>query len=85
MYWLNECFANAEDHIAGNGGYLWADDMQFMNLSSVHLAVLSACNTGRGSLSADGVAGLSRLYFYLFVGVCSSGRGCLYLNNSGLS
>lgn len=46
--------------IVGCDGYLWADDIQVMALSSVQLVVLSACNTGKGNVSADGMAGLPR-------------------------
>jgi len=41
-------------------GYLWADDIQVMDLSRVQLVILSGCNTGKGKVSADGVAGLPR-------------------------
>ena len=43
-----------------NDGFLTAQDVAAMNLHKCQLAVLSACETGLGSLSTDGVFGLQR-------------------------
>ncbi|MEM7697075.1 MAG: CHAT domain-containing tetratricopeptide repeat protein [Verrucomicrobiota bacterium] len=45
----------------GEDGFLTARETARMNLRA-ELAVLSACDTGRGQISGDGVAGLSRGY-----------------------
>jgi CHAT domain-containing protein len=42
-----------------NDGLLTADEIADLNLKA-ELVVLSACDTGRGSISGDGVIGLSR-------------------------
>ncbi|HEU5340018.1 CHAT domain-containing tetratricopeptide repeat protein [Edaphobacter sp.] len=44
-------------------GLLTAEDIYGMHLHT-RMVVLSACRTGRGPISGDGVAGLSRAFFY---------------------
>jgi CHAT domain-containing protein len=44
-----------------NDGLLTADEIADLNLKA-EMVVLSACNTGRGSISGDGVIGLSRSF-----------------------
>ncbi len=46
-----------------NDGMLTAASIYSMNLHT-HMVVLSACRTGLGPISGDGVAGLSRAFFY---------------------
>ncbi len=48
------------DKTSSNDGILSAQDVATMNLRSCNLAVLSACETGLGKLSDDGVFGLQR-------------------------
>lgn len=43
-------------------GLLWPSEVQGMQLAGTEMVVLSACNTGRGKITADGVAGLSRAF-----------------------
>ncbi|HIK30993.1 MAG TPA: CHAT domain-containing protein [Oscillatoriales cyanobacterium M59_W2019_021] len=43
----------------GNDGFLTAQEILSMNLNA-DLMVLSACDTGRGKITGDGVVGLSR-------------------------
>ena len=45
----------------GDNGYLTSDEISQMTLSA-DLVVLSACNTGEGTISGDGVVGLSRSF-----------------------
>lgn len=44
---------------AQNDGWLTAEELLDLNLSA-HLAILSACDTGQGRITGDGVIGLSR-------------------------
>ena len=44
---------------SGDDGFLTSSEIQELNLSA-ELAVLSACDTGRGDITGDGVVGLSR-------------------------
>ncbi|MEO6982952.1 MAG: CHAT domain-containing tetratricopeptide repeat protein [Edaphobacter sp.] len=46
-----------------NDGLLTTSDIYQMHLHTL-MVVLSACRTGRGPISGDGVAGLSRAFFY---------------------
>lgn len=48
---------------AQGGGRLTLDDIYALHLHA-RLVVLSACRTGLGKISGDGVAGLSRAFFY---------------------
>lgn len=41
-------------------GILTAEELSYINLDSVDLSVLSACETGLGALSEDGIFGLQR-------------------------
>ena len=50
-------FAPSKD----DNGYLTSDEISQMTLSA-DLVVLSACNTGEGTISGDGVVGLSRSF-----------------------
>jgi CHAT domain-containing protein/tetratricopeptide (TPR) repeat protein len=43
-------------------GLLTAHDIIFMNNLKLHLVVLSACETGKGQITGDGVIGLSRAF-----------------------
>lgn len=45
----------------GNDGFLTAEEILNLNLNA-SLVVLSACNTGRGRITGDGVIGLSRSF-----------------------
>lgn len=45
----------------GDDGFLTADEIARLELRA-KLVVLSACNTGRGRLSADGIVGLTRAF-----------------------
>jgi CHAT domain-containing protein len=44
-----------------DGGFLSAEEISEMQLNA-RLVVLSACNTGRGRITGDGVIGLSRSF-----------------------
>ncbi|MGI0490931.1 CHAT domain-containing protein [Alkalinema pantanalense CENA528] len=46
---------------AGNDGFLSSDEIAQLRLQA-DLVVLSACDTGRGTISGDGVIGLSRAF-----------------------
>ncbi|MDX2097630.1 MAG: tetratricopeptide repeat protein [Leptolyngbyaceae cyanobacterium bins.59] len=52
--------ANAKDLL--NNGWLTADEILNLKLQA-ELVVLSACDTGRGRITGDGVIGLSRSFF----------------------
>ncbi len=45
----------------GDNGYLTSDEISQMKLNA-DLVVLSACNTGEGTVSGDGIVGLSRSF-----------------------
>lgn len=45
---------------SSNNGILTASEISTLDFSNVNLVVLSACNTGLGQISADGVFGLQR-------------------------
>lgn len=49
--------------LALDGGRLTLDDVYALHLHA-RLVVLSACRTGLGQITGDGVAGLSRAFFY---------------------
>ena len=60
---MQHCFlimsgANATDE--NNDGLLRADEISTLNLRGCRMVVLSACNTGQGTLGADGLFGLQR-------------------------
>lgn len=60
---MKRCFlimsgANATDE--NNDGLLQADEISTLNLRGCRMVVLSACNTGQGTLGADGLFGLQR-------------------------
>lgn len=60
---MKHCFlimsgANAVEE--GNDGLLRADEIGMLNLRGCRMVVLSACNTGQGTLGADGIFGLQR-------------------------
>ena len=50
--------ANATEE--NNDGLLRADEISTLNLRGCRMVVLSACNTGQGTLGADGLFGLQR-------------------------
>lgn len=50
--------ANATEE--NNDGLLQADEISALNLRGCRMVVLSACNTGQGTLGADGIFGLQR-------------------------
>ncbi len=52
----------AQRRQVGNDGLLTAEEILDLNLNA-ELVVLSACNTGRGRITGDGVIGLSRSLF----------------------
>ena len=49
-----------ETPASGDDGILTAQEVAHMDLKSVQFVVLSACQTGRGQISGDGVFGLQR-------------------------
>lgn len=60
---MKHCFlimsgANATEE--NNDGLLRADEISALNLRGCRMVVLSACNTGQGTLGADGLFGLQR-------------------------
>ena len=60
---MKHCFlimsgANATEE--NNDGLLRADEISTLNLRGCRMVVLSACNTGQGTLGADGLFGLQR-------------------------
>ena len=54
QYLLGEASANQED------GFITARELSRMNLDNTDLVVLSACETGMGETSSEGVIGLQR-------------------------
>ena len=52
--------ANLDSSDESNDGIISAADIAMMNLSQCDMAVLSACQTGLGKQSDDGVFGLQR-------------------------
>jgi CHAT domain-containing protein len=46
-----------------DNGYLTTSEIMDLHFEKAPLVVLSACDTGRGTITADGVIGLSRAFF----------------------
>lgn len=58
---INEIFSGTDmDSQGGEDGILTAKEISMLNMSGVDLAVLSACQSGLGDISSEGVAGLQR-------------------------
>ena len=54
--------SNADNMADNNDGFLTATELANLKLTA-DLVVLSACSTGRGDITGDGVIGLSRSLF----------------------
>ena len=58
---INGIFSgDSTDSQDGEDGILTAKEISMLNMSNVDLAVLSACQSGLGDISSEGVAGLQR-------------------------
>lgn len=58
---INRVFSGDGQEVPdGEDGILTAKEISMMNMSNVDLAVLSACQSGLGDISSEGVSGLQR-------------------------
>ena len=60
---LDSFLALSRDAAGGDDGRLTVQDIYGLDLQA-SLVVLSACRTGLGQLSSDGIVGLTRAFFY---------------------
>jgi CHAT domain-containing protein len=60
---LDSFLALSRDTAGGDDGRLTVQDIYGLDLQA-SLVVLSACRTGLGQLSSDGIVGLTRAFFY---------------------
>jgi CHAT domain-containing protein len=60
---LDSFLALSRDAAGGDDGRLTVQDIYGLDLQA-NLVVLSACRTGLGQLSSDGIVGLTRAFFY---------------------